>query len=109
MKVAFPGINHIFDCSKFSEVSSLVIKNPILLRNIIDDINAQMRGETGKFVVSSDDKPLVTEKYLELQIATWHYYFIGCTHCSIPMVENLHSEQWDYLIIKPNWQNISEI
>lgn len=66
MKVAFPGINHIFDCSKLSEVSSLVIKNPILLRNIIDDINAQMRGETGKIVVSSDDKPLVTEKYLEL-------------------------------------------
>lgn len=66
MKIVFPGINHVFECSNNQAVLSLVIENQKLLYTILQDIYSQLQGNDGKVVVSDENKILQTDKVLEM-------------------------------------------
>ena len=65
MKLAFPGINNVFD-TEIELVNSIVIENQSLFYYFIEDINAQINGFEGKAVVSDDNKILSPNKSTEL-------------------------------------------
>jgi CRISPR-associated protein Csn2 len=65
VNVIFPGIDHCFDTTE-SFVNTVVIENPTLFGNILNDISGQICGYEGKFVVSEHNKVLRTDKTAEL-------------------------------------------
>lgn len=65
MKLAFPEIDHVFD-TELSKVNTLVIENPCFLYRILTELNEQIQGNEGRFVVSSDGKILDIAKNIDL-------------------------------------------
>ncbi|NLD86931.1 MAG: type II-A CRISPR-associated protein Csn2 [Clostridiales bacterium] len=65
MKFCHPDIEPVFD-TEIDKINTLVVENQRLLFNLLTDINAQLDGHDGRAIVSRDNTPLQTSKYLEL-------------------------------------------
>lgn len=65
MKLVYPGINNVFD-TDIEKVNCIIIENQKLFLSLLEDINEQLNGNEGKLVVSENNKPLQTSKYLEV-------------------------------------------
>ena len=65
MKLVYPEIDRVFDTGS-GKVPALIVENQGLLYRLLSDIRAQLDGNDGKCVVSSDGKVLPMEKTVEL-------------------------------------------
>lgn len=65
MKIACPMFTSLIEI-KEGDVFSLVIENPKLFREFIEDLNSQLSGNDGKTVLSKNNTPIPIKKNMEL-------------------------------------------
>lgn len=65
MKLVYPEIDHVFDTEN-EKVNCIIIENQKLLFSLLEDLENQFNGADGKLVVSENNKPLKTDKALEV-------------------------------------------
>lgn len=65
MKIAFEGIENVFDCTGNCRWT-LVVENQIKLYGILSDLVLQLNGNTGTTVLSEDNKLIRTDQNLDL-------------------------------------------
>lgn len=66
MKIAFDGIENLFDCAAEDYRWTLVIENPRKMAEVITDLAIQAEGSEGRTVLSEDNRLLRIDKNLEL-------------------------------------------
>ncbi len=65
MKLVYPEISHVFNTEN-EKVNCIVIENQKLFFSLLEDIQRQMNGYDGKLVISEDNTPIKTDKYMEV-------------------------------------------
>ncbi len=65
MKIILPEIDYVFDCGQ-EKCCSIIVENQKLLYKILKDLTTQMEGESGKSVLSENNKTLSMTKSCEL-------------------------------------------
>lgn len=65
MKLAHPQLDHVLDFNS-GYVNTLVIEQPDFFRQFLQDIDSQMRGCSGRAVLSEEDSPIEFARHAEL-------------------------------------------
>lgn len=65
MMIAHPQMDSLIDLS-IEKVNTLVIENPAFFRELLQDMNAQIQGYTGKRVLSRDNEPVDFSRNAEI-------------------------------------------
>lgn len=85
MILCHPQIETVFDFSA-PGIPSVVIEEPVFFRTLMLDLYDQINGESGKFILSENDK--------ELNIGTWVELIDNCLHFSLntkPLINKIVS------------------
>lgn len=64
MKLVMKGIENVLDCSK-NQICTVVIENPKLFYEVVEDIDRQIQGLEGESVLSENNQILKMDKYAE--------------------------------------------
>lgn len=65
MMIAHPQMDALIDFS-IEKVNTLVIENPMFFRELLQDMNDQIQGHTGKTVLSRDNEPVDFSRHAEI-------------------------------------------
>ena len=65
MKYIYPDISEVIDTDNI-KINTIIIENPVLFKNIIEDIYFQLHGLDGKSVVSDKNTPIDFSKNVEM-------------------------------------------
>jgi len=71
LKLAYPKINHVIEIHK-NQINSIVIENPSLMYQFVEDMRQQVDKQGGKAVLSIEEEPVEIYKYLELITDVYH-------------------------------------
>ena len=90
------GLDFLIDNTKPKE---LVIESPKVFTNIVEELNRQVNGISGSFIISEADKLYDVDKIMELIVNPFSIDFNNSVYAFISFVDNTENDKRDGFLI----------